>query len=221
MYYKYDSRSQGYFNLLFTHYFNFRTDMRGGGVSIFVNNKLKHSQIEGICENNNHYLWVHIESHTLDICAVYRKPESSNINPFLETYSKQLLQRERAVIFGDFNFNLLVPDRGTNTYKELIQESGYEILNKIDEEHCTRLSTTTKSILDHICSNLKQDEFHVAVIDTPMSDHKQIYFEVKRYQPKTLKKVNYQAVDYKKLYKFISESQNNMKNTPIIPWKKN
>lgn len=159
-------------------------------------------------QNHNHFLWINIEKYNLDVGAVYRKPEQSNIKTFIEIYSQQLQQRKRAISFGDFNFNLLSTERGTNAYKELIQENGYKILNKIDETHCTRTSTSTKSIIDHICTNLKHENFHVAIIDTPMSDHKQIYLEMKLYQAESLKKLTYQAIDYAKLYKSISELQN-------------
>ncbi|CAH2087021.1 unnamed protein product [Euphydryas editha] len=189
----------------YTHYFNFRSDARGGGVSIFVNDTLKHSQIEATCQNHNHFLWVKIENYTLDVCALYRKPEQSNVKTFIETFSHQIQRRKRVIVFGDFNFNLLALDRGTVEYKQLIQENGYQILNKIDETYCTRDSGTTRSIIDHICSNLKQENFHIAIVNTSMSDHKQIYFEMKLYQTDPLKKVNYQAIDYVKLYKSISE----------------
>lgn len=191
----------------YAHYYNFRTCTRGGGVSIFIKNNLQHSLSEEICLNNNHFLWIHIENYDLDIGAVYRKPDHANIKTFLETYSQQLHKRKRGVVFGDFNFNVLNKERTTNMYKDVIQENGYEILNKINENYCTRESTTSKSIIDHVCSNLKQNNFHMAIVDTPMSDHKQIYLELKRYQPEPLKKKNYHVIDYEILYKTILESQ--------------
>lgn len=63
----------------------------------------------------------------------------------------------------------------------MIQEHGYTILNKIDEKYCIRESTTKKSLIDHVCSNLKDNAFHLAIINTPMSDLKQIFLEMKRY----------------------------------------
>ncbi|XP_050560500.1 uncharacterized protein LOC126912434 [Spodoptera frugiperda] len=191
----------------YTHYYNYRTDKRGGGVSIFIKNNLQHTLSEEICQNFNHYLWIRIENYSLDIGAVYRKPDQSNVKTFLDTYSQQLQTKKRGLVFGDFNFNLLNTERATNMYKEVVQENGYEFLNKIDEDHCTRESTTSKSIIDHICSNLKQNNFHSVIIDTPMSDHKQIYLELKRYRPEPLKKRHYEVINYEVLYKTILESQ--------------
>lgn len=54
----------------FTHYYNYRTHSRGGGVSIYVHNNLNHSLIESKCEEDNHYLWIHLERLSLDIGAI-------------------------------------------------------------------------------------------------------------------------------------------------------
>ncbi|CAH2087112.1 unnamed protein product [Euphydryas editha] len=146
-----------------------------------------------------------------DILAVEQseiKSELVNLRNNCSTTEKQQLNnRKRALIFGDFNINLLTKNRATVIYKEVIQESGYEILNKIDEKYCTRETAMTKSIIDHVCSNIKQNKFHVAIIETPMSDHKQIYIEMKRYHQEPLQKVSYQAVDYNLLYNTISQYQ--------------
>ncbi|KAF9800278.1 hypothetical protein SFRURICE_010484 [Spodoptera frugiperda] len=81
----------------YTHYYNYRTGKRGGGVSIFIKNNLQHTLSEEICENYNHYLWIHIENYSLDIGAVYRKPDQSNVKTFLDTYSQQLQTKKRGL----------------------------------------------------------------------------------------------------------------------------
>lgn len=187
------------------HYFNFRCSTRGGGVSIYVHNNLSHSLIEDHINNGNHYLWIHIQKYSLDIGAIYRKPELTNISNFLDTYSAQLHNRKRGITFGDFNINLLSTDRTTILYNETLQEAGYNIINKIDQTYCTRETATAKTIIDHVCSNLNDTEYSLAIIDTPMSDHKQVYFEIKRYEPKPRQKVTYEAIDYDILYKTVKE----------------
>ncbi|KOB70396.1 putative tick transposon [Operophtera brumata] len=112
-------------------------------------------------------------------------------------------------MFGDFNFNLLAAETSTTLYKETLEESGYIILNKIDENFCTRETASTKTLLDHVCTNLKGNDFHLAIIETPMSDHKQIYFEVKKCKVTSLKKNSYEAINYDKLYKTVEESEIN------------
>lgn len=91
----------------YAHYFNHRTNMRGGGVSIFIRKDLNHYLIEEKCLNDNNYLWIHLKNYSLDIGAIYRKPTLKNVKTFLETYSNQLHNRMRGIVFGDINLNLL------------------------------------------------------------------------------------------------------------------
>lgn len=67
----------------------------------------------------------------MDIGAIY-KPNTTNTNTFLEVYSGQLHSKRRAIVFGDFNLDLLNPDRITRKYKETLKPCNYRILNKID-----------------------------------------------------------------------------------------
>ncbi|KOB77396.1 putative tick transposon, partial [Operophtera brumata] len=60
-------------------------------------------------------------------------------------------------------------------YKAVLYEAGFELLNKISKKYCTCHSTTRKSIIDHVSSNLKNNNFHMAIINSSLSDHKQIY----------------------------------------------
>lgn len=190
----------------YTHYYNFRQNSRGGGVSIFVHNNLKHNLIDQKAEEDNHYLWIHISKFSLNIGAVY-KPERTNLKNFIETYSAQIQRMKRSVVFGDFNVNLLISDNSTRKYKNIYKENGYRIINKIDPQYCTRETETTRTILDHVCSNLKDHSFHLAIVDSAMSDHKHIYFEIQSYQPPTPKKISYTALDYNKLYKHFQRAQ--------------
>lgn len=183
----------------YTHYFNYRQNVRGGGVSIFAHNSVKHSLIEENTTDENHYLWVHINKFCLDVGAIY-KPGRTNDNTFLEYYATQLENRKRAIIFGDFNYDLLSTDKSVLNYKDTVKESGYKIVNMIDQLHCTRETSKTKTILDHVCTNIKQNQFHLAIINSSMSDHKQIYFEVKKYKPEPIKSVTYEAINYNLLY---------------------
>lgn len=204
----------------YTHYFNFRHNNRGGGVSIFVHNNLKHNLIEDICIDDNHFLWVHVGKFCLDIGAVY-KPERTNSESFLDTFSCQLHNRKRAVVFGDFNYDLLKKDSQTCRYKDTLKENGFKILNKLDSNYCTRETPTTKTILDHVSSSLKNNEFHFAVLDSAMSDHKQIFFEVKKFYPPAAKKVKYDAINYNKLYEILDKTINNTVNDDYINLEKN
>lgn len=188
----------------YTHYFNFRTDTTGGGVSAYVHNNLKHSLSESSYTDGNNYLWIRLQNYALEIGIIY-KPGDTNFQKFIEVYNSQLNQRPRTVIFGDFNIDLRTRDKYSRTYKEVLSETGHFVLNKISKKYHTRGSQTKKSILDHVCTNLKSNSFHIALIESSMSDHRQIYVELKEIKPVSKIIHKYEAIDYNKLYSDANE----------------
>lgn len=134
-------------------------------------------------------------------------PGDTNYKDFLATYDLQLQQRKRAIVFGDFNVNLLDKDKRTKQYKYLLHEAGHKILNKISAKYCTRDQKNKKSILDHVSTNLEHDYFHMAIIESSMTDHKQIYVELKKYKPPQKIYMKYEAIDYNKLYTLAKEDR--------------
>lgn len=202
----------------YTHYSNHRKSRRGGGVSIFVHNDLKHTLIEEHCiDDEIHYLWIHLERQCLDIGAVYN-PGRNKVDSFLEAFSMQLQTKKRAIVFGDFNFDLITPDRYTRKYKDTLNENGYRILNKICKKHCTRETEFRKSILDHVCTNLKHNNININIIDTSMSDHKHIYVEIEKFQPAPIKKTMYTMVNYSELYQMVENVLSNTETKKTIDY---
>lgn len=183
----------------YKHVYNYRKTRKGGGVSIYIHDSIKYEVTEDLCENGNHYLWVHIKKLSLNIGVIY-KPGDSNNNDFLTTYSAQLEQRRRAIVFGDFNMDLLNADNHVTKYLNEIKGNGYEILNKINGLYSTRETSTTKSILDHVCTNISNHSFNFSIIESCLSDHKQIYLEIGSLKPQKNKKNQYKAINYEKLY---------------------
>lgn len=146
----------------------------------------------------NNFLWVHVNKYNLNIGLVYR-PGDTDDKAFLEAYGKQLQNKKRAIVFGDFNLDILRTSPSIRSYKEILNEVGFLVLNKINIEYSTRESATRKSIIDHICTNITNNKFHLAVIESTMSDHKQLYLEVEKKEKLNRKRVSYKAIDYKKL----------------------
>lgn len=192
----------------YTHYYSYRHDSRGGGVSIYAHNGLKHNQIDELYADGNNFLWINLPQFSLDVGVVY-KPGDTNHTKFLDSYSTQLEKRTKAIVFGDFNLDLLSTTNQVSNYRGVILENGYTIMNKEDEGYCTRETSSTKTILDHVCLNINDKTFHLAVIDSSMSDHKQIYFEAKKYKPSSNSKMQYEAIEYTKLYKTMQEIRSN------------
>ncbi|KOB70659.1 putative tick transposon [Operophtera brumata] len=190
----------------YTHYYNYRTDKTGGGVSAFVHNNLNHSLSESNYLDGNNYLWIRLEKFAREVGLVYN-PGHTNYKRFLETYDSQLQLRKRAIVFGDFNIDLLKKKKEIKQYKAVLKEAGFGLLNKISKKYCTRHSTTRKSIIDHVSSNLKNNNFHMAIINSSLSDHKQIYVELKKFKPIPKIQTKYEAIDYTKLHATAKEDK--------------
>lgn len=161
---------------------------------------------ESIYSGGNNYLWIKLKQYGLDIGVVYY-PGDTNSNTFIDTIDVQLQQRKRTLIFGDFNINLLENGKKRGLYKATLKKAGYKILNKIHRDYFTREAETKKSILDHISTNLKNDFFHIALYDSPMSDHRQIYLSLKKHDPPQVKRIAYKALNYTRLYTSVEEAK--------------
>ncbi|CAH2086135.1 unnamed protein product [Euphydryas editha] len=199
----------------YTHYYNYRSDSRGGGVSAYIHNNLKSNLSESIYSGGNNYLWVQLEKYALEIGVVYN-PGHTNFNDFLDLYESQLQHRNRTIVFGDFNIDLLTKDKKTKQYTDLLKGAGHILLNKITTKYCTRESSTKRSIIDHISTNLKKDSFHVPLIDSPMSDHKQFYLEIKKIKPPAKQRRQYEAINYEKLTTLATELELNKQSYNYI-----
>lgn len=111
------------------------------------------------------------------------------------------------MVFGDFNYNLLQDNLSITNYKTMLLENGLIILNNIDRNYCMRETVSTKTVLDHVSTNVRNNKFHVAIVESSMSDYKQIYVELHKHELETNKKIGYQAMDYDKLYKTVEQYQ--------------
>ncbi|CAF4942058.1 unnamed protein product [Pieris macdunnoughi] len=155
-------------------------------------------------DDGNNYLWVKLDRYATEIGLVYN-PGDTNFSKFLEELRLQLRERKRAVVFGDFNIDLVKKnEKQTKQYMDVMDEAGYNIINKIRKKYCTRDSKTRKSIIDHVCSNLRSDRFHMAFIETGMSDHRQLYIELKKSKAPQLIYSEYEAIDYAKFNKLFT-----------------
>lgn len=189
----------------YKHIYNYRHDSKGGGVSIYIHEGIPFEVTEDTYKDSNHYLWIYLPKYALHIGGIY-KPGHSNIKEFLERYTLQLEARKRSIVFGDFNLDLLNPNTCVTQYLSELEENGYDILNKIDKEYSTRQTQTTNTILDHVTTDLQKQSFHFVILESAMSDHKQIYLEMFKYKPKIKQKIQYEAIDYENLYKSISKA---------------
>lgn len=109
------------------------------------------------------------------------------------------------IVFGDFNYNLLKRSQPTSAYKRTIKEDGFFILNNIDPKYSTRETQTTRTILDHVCTNIKNQTFNLAIVESVISDHKHIYLEVNKLKTTKNKKTKYETINYEKFSNLLKD----------------
>lgn len=129
---------------------------------------------------------------------MYKQPASNTTN-FLESYNRHISTTNRAIILGDFNLNLLNSTRPVVEYKKMLQENNMKIINNISIKFCTRATSSSKTIIDHIATNLSDNTFKMVIFDSALSDHKQIYFEINRSQPNHVRREQYKSINDSKL----------------------
>jgi hypothetical protein len=71
------------------HYYNYRTDTIGGGVSAFAHKNLNHSLSESVYVGGNNYLWIQLEKYALEVGVIYN-PGHTDYKQFLDVYGSQL-----------------------------------------------------------------------------------------------------------------------------------
>ncbi|KAH9635671.1 hypothetical protein HF086_001462 [Spodoptera exigua] len=177
-----------------------------GEENLIIKYNISYEITDNQYENNNHYLWIYLQKFDLNIGVIY-KPGDTDVKAFLDTYAPQLERRRRTIVVGDFNIDLLGSENYVKQYLDTVQEEGYEIINKKDIDYCTRATANTKTILDHVCTNLTNKRFSISIIESSLSDHKHIYFELLKSEVRTNERVQYEALDYNNLLKCISEAQ--------------
>lgn len=80
------------------------------------------------------------------VWSPYRCPQS-DVRHYLDTLDSILEQHNTLLLFGDTNIDLLIPNRTTTDYINMIESTNLEILNKIDNSMPTRPDT---GIIDHV-----------------------------------------------------------------------
>lgn len=107
----------------------------------------------------------------VNIVVVYKSPCN---NEFFFSILENILQKSNnTVLIGDFNLNLLKSDDvDVINYNSILNSCNFILLNKPDIEHATRISPTSKTIIDHIASNMISYKYEFSIDSSAISDHK-------------------------------------------------
>lgn len=160
-------------------YHNPRKERDGGGVSVWVHKKYVSYISYEYDDFFNNFLCIHIQQLNFKIIAIY----NTNNNEFFNQFDQILTTNRRCIIVGDFNINLLEKNDTTNKYIEMITSNGFHILNKIDSYHSTRKTNTSKTIIDHISSDLFNKFFTISINSHCFTDHESLTIQIKTEKP--------------------------------------
>ena len=122
----------------------------------------------------------------LTVGVVYRHPDQSEINEFMQCFFNSLsgLSKSKNVyyILGDFNINIQ-PDSRTTYAKDyinlLLSHGAISLITKP-----TRVTKNSATIIDHIISNDTLNVPISGIIQTDLTDHYPIFCGVKRFHRK-------------------------------------
>ena len=152
-----------------------RKKRRGGGVAAFITSEASYSTPNNINNIQTKYIEKiainveHRNQKTL-IVTIYRPPKSK-VKESLEEIEQVLIEAyktsDKLIITGDFNFDLLHMDHNCKKYINLIQE--LQLTQLIDEP--TRITSISKSCVDHVLISPKLANTNAWVINAHISDH--------------------------------------------------
>lgn len=160
-------------------YHDTRRERDGGGVSIWVHKKYVSYVSYEYADCDNNFLSIYIQQLNVKVIGIY----NTNNRNFHNQFDQILSMNQRCIIVGDFNINLLEQNYITKKYIETITSNGFYILNKIHSDYSTRISGTSKTIIDHILTDLFNKTFTVSINSHCFTDHESLTIQIKTDKP--------------------------------------
>ena len=169
----------------YTHVYLHRQGKRGGGVSLFVNEKLTIKTRDDLTIMNSDMEALFVEISKKDsglardlILGIVYRPPNQDLNTFNETLTNILdrAQTERKLIqiMGDFNVNILNSNGHLASSEFLDVMHSHSLLPLITKP--TRITSSTATLIDNIFSNNITDaRVFDGLIYTDISDHLPIF----------------------------------------------
>ncbi len=151
-------------------HFSCRDNKKGGGIGVFILKSIISQLVYDLCENNNSFLKINLPLLQIDIFAVYRPP-NTNIKDFIMKLDELLTNNKNKIyILGDINIDLLKITNNVNNYLDVINSNGFMVLNYLSENFATRIqhhknNTSSKTIIDHVITNLVNYKYCLSVHD--------------------------------------------------------
>ena len=146
----------------------------GGGVGLYVNNKYAHTCLEDNSSTEHESVWINLflpKTKPLQVGVCYRPPNQTDFTDHLEKNLSFLRSDCETYLLGDFNIDCNSSHPLLKAYKQVL--SIYDLVQIISEP--TRITESSKSIIDHIVTNRRENLAQFGVVPMGLSDHMLIY----------------------------------------------
>ena len=158
---------------------NFRPNLTGGGVAIYIKKTINYTlrndltlMNEGIFESL--FIDIQFGNDKITCGTIYRAPKQNRFsnNQFKVQLKNALstlnVSKNKAYIMGDLNYDLL---QDSHTFKDdfvdiMYDRSFYPIINKP-----TRITQSSSTCTDHIWTNIHDKNISSAIITHKIADH--------------------------------------------------
>ena len=182
----------------------------GGGILIYVNSNLSVKRIYDLEHSAIESIWCELRypnSKPILLCYCYRPPSSKVdwLTDFTESLEKANTECKECIIFGDFNFDICKTSGNSKTWIDLMSSFNFtQLVN-----NPTRISIQSKTLIDHVFTNMPQNVIDINVPVYSISDHYPVCFTRKHTSdyPKgpVHKAISYRSLKYFDEYTFLQD----------------
>ena len=191
-----------------------RLENAGGGLLVYVKEGVCCSRRSDLEHKDIECIWVEIKpakSRPFLIGNIYRPPNSTvQWNEYFEDFIENVLQEEKEIyLLGDINRNLL-DSQIKRVWNDYMEPFG---LNQFVSEP-TRVTSESRSLIDHIYSNSPENVKSVHVPKIGLSDHFPVFVtrKVNNHTPKD----SHYTISYRS-FKHFNEA-NFINDLQAVPW---
>ena len=145
-----------------------------GGTAIYSRIPLKEGYPYAHNTNGIEFTIIKTESHpNLTIIGLYRSPSIalSRLLSALRTILNEDSSSQN-IFIGDFNINWMAETDRQSLYNLILRENDYRQL-------ISSFTTDNRTLIDHLYTNLIEEEINAGILETYFSDHKAIWASVK------------------------------------------
>ena len=191
-----------------------RKEKQGGGILLYAENGVSCQRRSDLEHENLECIWLEVKpnkSKPFLVGHIYRPPDSGIIwNETFEDCIENVLKEEKELyLLGDVNRDLLNRQIKTS-WSEYMEPFG---LSQLVSE-ATRVTSTTKTLIDHLYTNCPENVTSIDVPKIGLSDHFPIFFTRKMHvQPK---KGKHYTISYRSFKNFDEAKFSNDLNN--VPW---